>query len=223
MQSEYTSPTPALSTLHQGALSEVNRKIQFYIKSTHHWQALMGRPLTRSSYRSGSTQSVAYANWVLRTWKDRGHQNRVLAKKWMIKQTKFYLADAARIREMLGFGAPKRQLQGTGGSVEARFNIARRLDNQLASQWAESGLLQAFSCIHHYEGAWDSNTGNGYYGGLQMDLDFQNSYGADFLARWGTADNWPIWAQIQAAVRAYRSGRGFGPWPNTARACGLLS
>ena len=41
-------------------------------------------------------------------------------------------------------------------------------------------------------------------------------------AKWGTADNWPAWAQLQAAVRAYRAGRGFYPWPNTARACGLI-
>jgi len=83
-------------------------------------------------------------------------------------------------------------------------------------------LRDAFLCIHRYEGAWNSNTGNGYYGGLQMDLAFQSLYGGDFLGRWGTADNWPVWAQITAAVRAYQSGRGFFPWPNTARACGLL-
>src|SRR4051812_31468554 len=77
-------------------------------------------------------------------------------------------------------------------------------------------------CIHHYEGAWNANTGNGYYGGLQMDITFQSVYGAEFLNRWGTADNWPPWAQIRAAVRAYQSGRGFYPWPNTARACGLI-
>lgn len=78
-----------------------------------------------------------------------------------------------------------------------------------------------WACIHHYEGAWNSNTGNGFYGGLQMDLAFQSLYGAEFLARWGTADKWPVWAQITAAERAY-DGRGFSPWPNTARACGLL-
>jgi hypothetical protein len=83
-------------------------------------------------------------------------------------------------------------------------------------------LASAFTCIHRYEGAWDSNTGNGYYGGLQMDLPFQSRYGADYLRRWGTADNWPAWAQLQAAVRAYRAGRGFYPWPNTARDCGLI-
>jgi hypothetical protein len=85
-----------------------------------------------------------------------------------------------------------------------------------------AGLSSAFLCIHHYEGAWNSNTGNGYYGGLQMDERFQSLYGSDYLARWGTADNWPAWAQLQVAVRAYNSGRGFYPWPNTARACGLI-
>jgi hypothetical protein len=80
----------------------------------------------------------------------------------------------------------------------------------------------AWECIHRYEGAWNSNTGNGYYGGLQMDYGFMRTYGSEFMARWGTADNWPVWAQIQAAIRARDSGRGYGPWPNTARMCGLL-
>ena len=85
-----------------------------------------------------------------------------------------------------------------------------------------ASLHDSFECIHGFEGAWDSNTGNGYYGGLQMDLQFQSLYGPEFLSRWGTADNWPPWAQLVAAVRAYQSGRGFAPWPNTARFCGLL-
>ena len=55
-----------------------------------------------------------------------------------------------------------------------------------------------------------------------MDLTFQSRYGPEFLARWGTADRWPPWAQLRAATRAYQSGRGFTPWPNTARFCGLI-
>jgi hypothetical protein len=82
-------------------------------------------------------------------------------------------------------------------------------------------LGDAFQCIHRFEGAWDANTGNGYYGGLQMDLSFQSRYGARYLGRYGTADRWPVWAQLDAAARAYHAGRGFQPWPNTARACGL--
>jgi hypothetical protein len=222
MPAEFTSPQPAVQALHSGALRQVNGKIQLYVKAAHRWETLMGLPLTRSSYRAGSTQSVAYATWVLKLWKTRAKHRHIQAKHWMVQRTEAYLADAVRLRGMLGLSSSKRQLLGDGGNIESRLNKARRLDAQLAHQWAESGLVLSFGCIHHYEGAWNANTGNGYYGGLQMDLDFQKTYGGEFLARWGTADNWPIWAQIQAAVRAYRSGRGFNPWPNTARACGLL-
>ena len=82
-------------------------------------------------------------------------------------------------------------------------------------------LLSELLCIHHYEGKWTSNTGNGYYGGMQMDLKFQHTYGSTYYALWGTADNWPVWAQVIVARRAYLDGRGFTPWPNTARVCGL--
>ena len=73
----------------------------------------------------------------------------------------------------------------------------------------------------HYEGAW-SDSGSPYYGGLQMDISFQASYGGPLLATKGTAENWTPLEQMWVAERAYRSGRGFYPWPNTARACGLI-
>ena len=76
-------------------------------------------------------------------------------------------------------------------------------------------------CIHRFEGAWNANTGNGYYGGLQMDWSFMRAYGGEYLRRWGPAHNWPPEIQIAVAARAYFSGRGFGPWPNTRRLCGL--
>ncbi len=100
--------------------------------------------------------------------------------------------------------------------------VHRRLHRAAARPWsARIPRWDAFMCIHKHEGPWTARTGNGYYGGLQMDLSFQRTYGSDFLARWGTADRWPPAAQVLVADRAYRSGRGFGPWPNTARACGL--
>jgi hypothetical protein len=79
----------------------------------------------------------------------------------------------------------------------------------------------AWSCIHRYEGAW-TDRGSPYYGGLQMDLGFQRTYGAYLLRNKGTADRWSPLEQMWVAERAYRAGRGFYPWPNTARACGLL-
>jgi hypothetical protein len=79
---------------------------------------------------------------------------------------------------------------------------------------------RAFLCIHSYEGAWNDPNAP-YYGGLQMDMSFQKAYGPEFLAAWGTADNWPISVQMAVAMRAYLSGRGYGPWPNTRRYCNL--
>jgi len=81
-------------------------------------------------------------------------------------------------------------------------------------------LLSAWLCIHRHEAGW-RDPGAPYYGGLQMDLTFQRHYGAHLLRRKGTANHWTVWEQIWVADRAYRSGRGFAPWPNTARACGV--
>jgi len=81
--------------------------------------------------------------------------------------------------------------------------------------------LRAWKCIQRHEGPWHDPHAP-YYGGLQMDIGFQRLYGADLLRRKGTADNWSPLEQMWVAERAYRSGRGFYPWPNTARACGLI-
>jgi hypothetical protein len=84
----------------------------------------------------------------------------------------------------------------------------------------------AWMCIHRYERhpgqGWSTRTGNGYYGGLQMDITFQRTYGPELLRRKGTANNWAPHEQMWVAERAYKSGRGFYPWPNTARYCGLI-
>ncbi|MDX6512807.1 MAG: Transglycosylase-like domain [Gaiellaceae bacterium] len=79
----------------------------------------------------------------------------------------------------------------------------------------------AWLCIHRYEGSW-SDRGAPYYGGLQMDIGFQSTYGRYLLSTKGTADHWSPLEQMWVAERAYRSGRGFYPWPNTARSCGLI-
>ena len=81
-------------------------------------------------------------------------------------------------------------------------------------------------CIHRHERhpsqGWRTRTGNGFYGGLQMNIAFQRQYGGHLLQRKGTADRWSPVEQMWVAERAYRSGRGFYPWPNTARSCGLI-
>lgn len=76
-------------------------------------------------------------------------------------------------------------------------------------------------CIHSHEGPWNDPNAP-YYGGLQMDWDFMEDYGSKLLREKGTADNWTPLEQMWVAERAYASGRGFYPWPNTARECGLI-
>lgn len=77
-----------------------------------------------------------------------------------------------------------------------------------------------FMCIHKYEGSW-TDPNSPYYGGLQMDIEFQRTYGISLYRAKGTADHWTWLEQIWIAERAYKT-RGFYPWPKTARYCGLI-
>lgn len=90
-----------------------------------------------------------------------------------------------------------------------------------AAGLSDRQLVADFRCIHRFEGAWTANTGNGYFGGLQMDRRFMARYGARLYRVKGTADRWTPGEQIRAAIRAWHE-RGFTPWPNTARLCGLV-
>ena len=205
------------------------------------------RTPTAFSYRRSTDPK--YLQWTIDTWTSRAFRARGLALARIHRSLSVSLPKAPGLRSRLYTRVSySRQLtlklrQIYPGTVTRRFASAHgstgsatlRLwqvrSAEAAMQVAQHGyarppipafLQGAFLCIHRFEGAWTSNTGNGYYGGLQMDVSFQRRYGGDFVMRWGTADNWPAWAQLQTAARAYRAGRGFYPWPNTARACGLL-
>ncbi|HJU36166.1 MAG TPA: hypothetical protein VJ716_01965 [Gaiellaceae bacterium] len=100
--------------------------------------------------------------------------------------------------------------------------LARRWGHRAHRAWWHAKHppeLRGWLCIHRYEGSW-SDSGSPYWGGLQMDLSFQETYGRWLLRHKGTAENWSPLEQIWAAVRATRV-RGFSPWPNTAHFCGL--
>jgi hypothetical protein len=55
-----------------------------------------------------------------------------------------------------------------------------------------------------------------------MDWGFMARYGQELLRRKGTANLWTPLEQMWVAERAFRSGRGYFPWPNSARNCGLI-
>lgn len=101
--------------------------------------------------------------------------------------------------------------------------IAHRWDLIAAGVWTafeHPPHEGAWACIHRYEGSW-SDRGDPYWGGLQMDRGFQSSYAPWLLLRRGWANRWTPLEQMWVAERAHRS-RGYWPWPNTARYCGLI-
>jgi hypothetical protein len=103
-----------------------------------------------------------------------------------------------------------RQQQRT--TQRLRELLTRKLDHLV-------GLIGAFQCIHSHEGSW-TDSGAPYYGGLQMDWSFMRAYGGRLLQSRGTANHWTPAQQLAVAITAYAT-RGFGPWPNTSRMCGL--
>jgi hypothetical protein len=119
------------------------------------------------------------------------------------------LPHARRAGDLVALATTRARLDSAINRLQHTRPIWRTLDRW--SQWM---------CIHVGEGAWNSVDGI-YRGGLQMDSGFQASYGSDMLRRYGSAERWPIAAQVLVAERAF-AVRGFNPWPNTARACGLL-
>ena len=105
--------------------------------------------------------------------------------------------------------------------VEQALDLWRGRAARAAARAQHPPNLRTWLCIHRYEGSW-SDSGAPYYGGLQMDVGFMQRYGGWLLRAKGTADHWTPLEQIWTAEKARRSGRGFWPWPHTARMCGAL-
>lgn len=107
-------------------------------------------------------------------------------------------------------------------SANTHARIVRKLRraNRERIALGANGIARGLLCIHSFEGSW-TDDGAPFWGGLQMDASFQRAYGGEFMRALGTADNWPAFVQVAVGMRAYYSGRGFTPWPNTRRMCGL--
>lgn len=128
---------------------------------------------------------------------------------------------------------PERLCAIARGAVRAyrlKLKIVNEKIARLTKPRLDIGNIGHWICIHKYEGAWTSNTGNGYYGGLQMNWDFMSAYGPPVLgfktaeamfAAKGTADKWTPAEQMAVAEYA-RKSRGYGPWPTTGRMCHLI-
>jgi hypothetical protein len=114
-----------------------------------------------------------------------------------------------------------RKLQDPPADVKAKIAVWKQVAWHTRRRAQNPPHKRQWLCIHRFEGAWN-DPNPPYYGGLQMDLGFQRTYGRQLLATKGTANHWTPLEQMWVAERAHRSGRGFYPWPNTARYCGLI-
>lgn len=144
------------------------------------------------------------------------------------KGLRFYTKRAREWRERMGAGSESSSVPLVRSRDRACPHLRRLAAAAKLKSWAArlefehwfSRTLEKWRCIHEHEGAWDASTGNGYWGGLQFSDWFQRHYGPEFYARFGTADRWPIFAQLVAAERAWRECRCFSQW-GTASRCGL--
>jgi Transglycosylase-like domain len=229
-------------------VTELRLLADHYRRVTWEFQSAARGKRTPTSFSYRRSSDRAYLRWTIDSWTRRAYQARDLALRTIRRKLSVQLPEPPGLRTSLirelrysrRLTIALRRIYP--GRVTRRFASAHeRTDRATLRLWQQreaaaallvvrNGVRQAridawlndaFLCIHHFEGAWTSNTGNGYYGGLQMDRRFMSMYGGAFVARWGTADNWPAWAQLEAAARAH-TARGFSPWPNTARACGLI-
>ena len=154
----------------------------------------------------------APARWELRA-----------AKRWRRHIQRFRADTRHWLTVMRGRPPANLSRSLAGRSLSRLRELARRWRRR--ADWAQWHAkhppdLRGWLCIHRYEGSW-ADPGSPYWGGLQMDLSFQETYGGWLLLHKGTADHWSPLEQIWVAVRASRV-RGFSPWPNTARYCGLM-
>jgi hypothetical protein len=172
--------------------------------------------LTTGSSTTGSTVATTVSTpkpsrWELRT-----------AARWR-RHIRRFRADTRHWQTVM-LGRPPANVSRTlaSRSLARLQRIARRWQHRAhGARWRATHPpgLHNWLCIHHYEGSW-VDSGGPYWGGLQMDLSFQQTYGGWLLRHKGTADHWSPLEQIWVAVRASHS-RGFSPWPSTARDCGL--
>jgi hypothetical protein len=162
----------------------------------------LGAPATEHNQASGTKAAIAYySDEIARFQKQTWHWQRVMGVS----------TTPAQGRQLTNMDAPQ---------IRRAAEAWQRRSDEVYRRAQKPPHLRQFLCIHRYEGSW-RDTGDPYWGGLQMDLSFQQTYGGYLFRKKGTADKWSPIEQIWAAEKALRS-RGFYPWPNTARYCGLL-
>jgi hypothetical protein len=112
----------------------------------------------------------------------------------------------------------KQHLSVYANRLEASLKRLSKL-RRLLVQNPYAGLpphAQGWLCIHNLEGAWNAQTGNGYYGGLQMTYGWMGLVQNAALMS-PSAQMWA--AETGLKANGYSSSWLAGQWPNTYPPC----
>jgi hypothetical protein len=183
----------------------------------------LGGPVARATAENPPPKHRGTASAAATTARAVWHRDNHALRLWrrrIRRRIATYRRETWRWQRVMG-ARLTRALPHPPRTLEARIPLWKRVAVRTRRRAQHPPHLPGWLCIHRYEGSW-TDSGGPYYGGLQMDLSFQRRYGAHLLARKGTANYWTPLEQMWAAERAFRAGRGYYPWPNTARACGLI-
>jgi hypothetical protein len=142
------------------------------------------------------------------------HKQKHTANPLLIRR---YRANAWHWQGVMGTARTRHTISPSTSVLRFWVRTARHAYVKAIHPPHKSGWL----CIHRHEGSW-SDSGDPYWGGLQMDRGFMSGYAPRNLLNRGLADHWSPLEQMWVAERAYRGGRGFFAWPSTARMCGLI-
>lgn len=215
--------TPAaLQPLNGLLLKRVRTQIVLYRNKTWRLQSLVGQRHSPGGnlWNLGTPKA---GKKTLQAWQNRSRQLRLAARQ-RIQQDRRAVEYMLRV---MGQRPVVRTLASSGSIVE-QLRQMNQLKNHTYKRYSNPPYESQLSCIHYNprlgsgEGSWTANTGNSFYGGLQMNYGFMTTYGPWLLKHKGTADHWTPLEQMWVAAKAVNSGRGFHPWPQTARNCGLI-
>jgi hypothetical protein len=225
----------ALARLSQsGHATDAIRKMKLVSSSRPIWLTLDGNEFSTDGTTWNSTET-----WP---WRDQIHAMLIAQHPGVVTSApaprSLAAFDAVLVTNTTALTTDSVQRACTTIQKDQRFHAAQvrwvakslttnvvRLKKQEEEARAISGSVgntSAWECIHSHEGSW-TDSGDPFWGGLQMDRGFMETYGADMIRKYGGYANlWSPQDQMIVAQRAYSSGRGYGPWPNTAQICGLL-
>jgi hypothetical protein len=217
------NPAPVLPTVTPAHLQPLNglllkqRKLQIglFSQSRSHWAHLLHLRLTPIGIQR--LTSLDAANSALAKLKA---QSRHLHVRWMRRSIQKNRLAVEHQRLVMGKNPIIRTLAARG-SVQEQFLRWRQLARVTYQQFRSPPYEPQLLCIHGGEGSW-TDPNPPFWGGLQMNYGFMATYGPWLLRHKGTADHWTPLEQMWVAAKAISSGRGFFPWPNTARVCGLI-